>query len=66
MGASVSVRSSGRMTKLKAVDVIVGDASPPSSIAKDARDRDMFIVSTEWVVQCLIDGTKVPLGDYVI
>lgn len=67
IGASVSVRSKGKLDRsLKAVDLIIGDEAPPSSIVKDAQDKNMFIVGTEWIVQCLINGRRLPYGDYVI
>ena len=66
-GASVSVRSKGKLDKsLKAVDVIVGDSTPPFSIVKDAREKDMFVVSSKWIVQSLINGKVIPYGDYVL
>lgn len=67
MGASVTVRTKGKLDgKLKAVDYVVGDSTPPSSIVKDATDKGLFIVNTEWVVQCLINGQRIQFGDYLI
>jgi len=61
------VRTKGKLDRtLKKVDVIIGDSNPPASIVKDSRDKSMFIVTTEWIVQCLIDGQRLPYGDFVL
>ena len=67
LGASVSVRTKGKLDRsLKAVSVVIADSNPPSTIVKDAQDKNLFPVSTEWIVQCLINGQRLPTGDYVL
>ena len=66
-GASVSVRTQGKLDKsLKKIDVIIGNSTPPSTIVKDAMDKNMFVVTSKWIVQCLINGEVIPYGDYLI
>lgn len=43
-----------------AVDVIISDASCPSHILKKAKQLKIPIVSSEYVVQCLINGKRLP------
>ena len=60
LGCSVSVKTKGKFGReLKKIDLIIADSNIPSSIAKEARDQDKFIVTTEWIIQCLINGRKV-------
>ena len=67
IGASVSVRTQGKLDKsLKKIDVIIGNSTPPSSIVKDAMEKDMFVVTSKWIVQCLINGEVIPHGEYLI
>jgi len=67
LGASVSVRTQGKLDKsLKKIDLIVGNSTPPSSIVKDARDKDLFLVTSKWVVESLINGQVIPYGEYLI
>ena len=67
IGASVSVRTQGKLDRsLKKIDVIIGNSTPPSTIVKDAREKDMFVVTSKWVVQCLINGEVIPYGEYLI
>ena len=67
IGASVSVRTQGKLDRsLKKIDVIIGNSTPPSTIVKDAREKDMFVVTSKWIVQCLINGEVIPYGDYLI
>jgi hypothetical protein len=67
LGAAVTIRSKGILDRsLKNVDIIIGDTAPPSSIIKDAMDKDKYVVSTEWIVQCLINSRRVHHGDYLL
>lgn len=67
IGASVSVRTQGKLDRsLKKIDVIIGNSTPPSSIVKDARDKNMFLVTSKWIVESLINGEVIPYGDYLI
>ena len=67
LGAAVSVRSKGKIDRhLKDLDVVVGDEAPPASIVKDAREKDLFIVTTQWIVQCLINGQRLPHADFLL
>ncbi len=68
LGAAVSVRTKGNKLdkNLKNIDVLIADDAPPSDLVHDASTRDIFPVSTEWIVQCLISGRKVPQANFVI
>ena len=51
---------------LKALDLIIGDEAPPAALVKDAREKDIFIVTSQWIVQCLIHGQRLPYGDFLL
>lgn len=42
------------------VDVIIADSSCPEEIIQKAEQLKIPIVSSEYIVQCLINGRKLP------
>ena len=41
------------------VDVVISDPSCPAAIVRRCHQLDVPLVSSEWVAQCLINGTQV-------
>ena len=78
MGASVSSRTQGGIDKtLGAIDVIIVDtdarsaavaesAKYPPNIVKDAIFKNIPVVSALWVIQSIVNGTKLPTKDFTI
>jgi hypothetical protein len=46
--------------ELKHLEVVVSSRSCPVDIQKEVEEVGMPLVSTTWIVQCLINGSKVP------
>lgn len=42
------------------VDVIISDSTCPVSVIKKAQQMRIPVVSSEYVVQCLINGRRLP------
>lgn len=67
LGASVSFRSRGKLDRgLKAVDVVVADSHAPTSIIKDAKEKEVGVVTSEWIVQSLINGKQVGYHNFAV
>ena len=77
MGASVSSRTQGGIDKtLGAIDVIIVDtdarsavaesAKYPPNIVKDAIFKNIPVVSALWVIQSIVNGTKLPTKNFTI
>lgn len=52
--------SAGNLNRVldKSITLVVGDASLPEDEEQRARQLGLPVVSTEWVIQSLIQGTK--------
>jgi hypothetical protein len=48
------------MNKLEHLEVVVSSRSCPVDIQKELEKLGTPLVSTTWIVQCLINGSKVP------
>lgn len=44
----------------KLVDIIIGDASCKPELSARAKQLKIAVVSSEYIVQCLINGRKLP------
>ncbi len=42
----------------KTVDIIIGDTSCPIELVKKAKQMKIPVISSEYIVQCLINGRK--------
>lgn len=59
MGASVSSRSQGCLDKtLSALDLIIADKDAPPNIIKDAKKKNIPVVSAFWIMQSIINGKR--------
>ena len=50
---------------MKPISLIIAGSKVPSVIIKEARDNNKFIVKTEWIIECLVNGKKVNFGEYL-
>lgn len=48
------------VSELKHLQVVVSSPSCPIDIQKELEELGTPLVSTAWIVQCLINGRKVP------
>jgi len=48
------------VSELEPLEVVVSSRSCPTDIQKELEELGMPLVSTAWIVQCLINGRKVP------
>jgi hypothetical protein len=48
------------LKELEHLEVVVSSRSYPFYIQKELEDLGTPLVSTTWIVQCLINGSKVP------
>jgi hypothetical protein len=46
--------------ELGGLEVVVSNRSCPVDIQEQLKEAGKHLVSTEWIVQCLINGTKCP------
>lgn len=46
--------------ELERLDVVVCNYSCPTNIQKQLEQQGTPLVSTTWIVQCLINGSKLP------
>ena len=67
LGATISCRSKGKLDKsLKAIDVVVVDERNTSkTIIQSAIDKNIPIVTATWIIQSLINGSKIPCGNFL-
>ena len=68
LGASISIRTENYDypdKTMKPIRLIIAGSKVPSVIIKEARDNNNFIVKTEWIIECLVNGKKVNFGEYL-
>ena len=68
LGASISIRTENYDypdKTMKPISLIIAGSKVPSVIIKEARDNNKFIVKTEWIIECLVNGKKVNFGEYL-
>ena len=46
------------------IDVVVTDKEIPWDVLQRALESDVAVVSSEWVIQCLITGKRVPYDSH--
>ena len=69
LGASVCSRTKGKIDRsLPKIDVLIADegSNVPEGLVKDARSKDVPVVSSEWVIQCLINGSLVSKTSFIL
>ena len=67
VGAEVTIKHGGKLNRLKKFNAIITQSQNcPDTIRTDANERDKYLVSTAWILECLINGRKLTFNDYLI
>ena len=67
LGASVNSRMSGKIDKkLRAIDLVIADNEYPVGVVNDAKERQIPVVNSRWIIQCLINAENVAVDAFLI